>query len=67
MLTMDDITREELWRSGAIFALGFLTYPLIWSASDEKLPAVGIVIFPLVIALGTLPLRIWYRRRRYEV
>ncbi|WP_457751235.1 hypothetical protein [Thermococcus sp.] len=63
---MDEILSEELWRTVPIFILAFMTYAFIWGASGEKLPAVLGPIVSLILSLGTLPLRVWYRRRRYE-
>ena len=63
---MDKILEEEPLRSVGIFGLAIMTYPLIWAASNEKLPAVGVIIVPLVLSIGTVPLRVWYRRRKRE-
>ncbi|WP_457752304.1 hypothetical protein [Thermococcus sp.] len=63
---MDEILKEELLRSVGIFGLAFMTYPLLWAYSNKELPAVGVIIVPLVLSLGTLPLRVWYRRWRHE-
>lgn len=63
---MDKILEEELLRSVPIFFLAFMTYAFIWGASGEKLPAVWAPIISLTLSIGTLPLRIWYRRRKHE-
>ncbi len=63
---MDEILNEELWRTVPIFLLAFMTYAFIWGASGGSLPAVLAPILSLALSLGTLPLRVWYRRRRHE-
>ena len=63
---MDKILEEELWRTVPIFFLVFMTYAFIWGASGGSLPAVLAPILSLALSLGTLPIRVWYRRRKRE-
>ncbi len=63
---MDNVVKEELIRSFGVFALALMTYPLVWSASNKELPAVGVIIVPTLLGLITFFLRIHYRRRKHE-
>ncbi|WP_297071265.1 hypothetical protein [Thermococcus sp.] len=64
MIDLDKITEEELLRSVPIFFFVFMGYAFLWQAVNQRIPAVGAPITSLILSLGTVPLRIWYRRRR---
>jgi len=60
---MDRILQEELLRTFPVFVFLFFGYGWWWMNSNPDLPVVTIVVFPLILSLLTLPLRVWIRRK----
>ncbi|WP_157726704.1 hypothetical protein [Thermococcus sp. P6] len=64
MVTMDRILKEELLRSIGIFPYIFVGIGWWYLHTNQSYPLYLNVVLPLVITLLTVPIRVWYRRRK---
>jgi membrane protein YdbS with pleckstrin-like domain len=61
---MDIILKEELLRSVGLFPFIFAGIGWWYFHTNQSYPIYLNVIIPLAITILTIPLRVWYRRRK---